>query len=41
MTNTRKRIAGVAAATMKTPEPTFAEASVMPGDVTVRIYYDE
>ncbi len=32
---------GASGATEETPEPTFSEASVMPGDVTVRIYYDE
>ncbi len=32
---------GASGATEETPEPTFAEASVLPGDVTVRIYYDE
>ena len=32
---------GASGATMQTPEPTFAEASVMPGDVTVRIFYSE
>lgn len=32
---------GASGATTQTSEPTFAEASVMPGDVTVRIFYDE
>ena len=32
---------GASGATTRTPEPTFAEASVMPGDVTVRIFYGE
>ena len=32
---------GASGATTEIPEPTFAQASVMPGDVTVRIFYDE
>ena len=32
---------GVSGATAQTPSPTFADASVMPGDVTVHIFYGE
>ncbi len=32
---------GVSGATSETPEPSFAEASVMPGDVAISVYYGE
>lgn len=32
---------GASGATESMPEPTFTEASVMPGDVAVRLFYDE
>ena len=32
---------GASGATTEIPEPAFAEASVMPGDVTMRIFYGE